>query len=336
MKWSNSEPQLVVLSLLPRAVGRFSTLAILGLLFVQWSSAALATPFLYATGRNDALVNSVDAAGSFTLLKAGSPMINVEGVALDADGNIYVADSPNNSGDKIVRITPAGVATTFAAFNQHVSPTGLVFDTAGNLYVSGQADDSIRKITPSGTISTFSISNLLSRPFGMAFDASGDLYVANHGNNTVVKVSPAGTQTLFSNGPFNNPNDVAFNTSGDLFVSNHSAQRIDRITPNGVISTFFSGAPLAGTTMGLAVDPDNNVYVGTAGNSIVRITPSGSSATVFSTMTNMIANQGGVQFLALSSPAIVPEPSTYAMALAGIACGGFSIWRRRKRSCRPQ
>jgi hypothetical protein len=76
----------------------------------------------------------------------------------------------------------------------------------------------------------------------------------------------------------------------------------------------------------------NNVYVGTDGNMIVRITPSGSSASVFSTMSNMIANQGGVQFLALTSPAIVPEPSTYVMALAGLVCGGFSIWKRRKRT----
>lgn len=315
-----------------RGSRRGSTLTIVGMLFALWNSVALATPFLYATGRNDALVDSVAQDGSFTLLKAGSPMSNVEGVAIDVDGNVYVADSPNNSNDKIVKITPAGVATTFAAFNAHVSPTGLAFDTAGNLYVSGQADNSIRKITPSGTISTFTISNLLSRPFGMAFDAVGDLYVANHGNNTVVKVSPAGTQTLFSAGPFNNPNDVAFNTLGDLFVSNHSAQRIDRITQAGVVSTFFSGAPLTGTTMGLAVDPDNNVYVGTGGNMIVRITPSGGSASVFSTMSNMIANQGGVQFLALTSPAIVPEPSTYVMALAGVACGGCSIWRRRKRT----
>ena len=46
----------------------------------------------------------------------------------------------------------------------------------------------------------------------------------------------------------------------------------------------------------------------------------------------MIANQGGVQFLALTSPAIVPEPSTCALALAGLACGGFSLWNRRNRT----
>jgi hypothetical protein len=32
----------------------------------------------------------------------------------------------------------------------------------------------------------------------------------------------------------------------------------------------------------------------------------------------------------LASPVTVPEPSTYAMAVAGLACGGYTIWRRRK------
>jgi hypothetical protein len=84
--------------------------------------------------------------------------------------------------------------------------------------------------------------------------------------------------------------------------------------------------------MGLGVDPNDNVYVATGGNQVVRITPNGSSSTVFSTMSNISGFNGGVQFIALSSPAIVPEPSTYAMALAGLACGGCSMFRRRKRA----
>lgn len=322
-----------LITLLTRAAYRLSSLTVVATLALWLCPGACNAAFLYATGRNDALVDSVAADGSFTLLKAGSPMSNVQGIAIDASGNVYVADSPNNSNDKVVKITPAGVATTFAAFNTRVSPTELVFDTEGNLFVATQHDHSIRKITPGGTISTFTSSNLLNRPFGLAFDAAGDLYAASFGNNTVVKVSPDGTQSLFATGSFNNPNGLAFNTSGDLFVSNFSTQRIDRITPAGTVSSFYSGSPLTGNTMGLAIDVSDNVYVGTGGNQIVRIAPDGSSATVFSTMSNMEANQGGVQSLALSSPAVVvPEPATYAMGLAGLACGGYSMWRRRKRA----
>jgi sugar lactone lactonase YvrE len=319
-------------ALLPRAASRVSTLAIVATLVLHLCSDACGTPFLYVTARDQALVDSVEANGSFALLQAGGLMSNVEGVAIDASGNVYVADSPNNSNDKVVKITPAGVATTFAAFGTRVSPTGLVFDTAGNLFVATQDDHSIRKVTPGGTISTFTSSNLLSRPFGLAFDGLGNLYAANLGNNTVVKVSPAGTQSLFATGSFINPFGLAFNTSGDLFVSNFGTQRIDRITPAGSVSSFYSGSPLSGPTMGLGVDPDDYVYVATGGNQIVRITPNGSSGTVFSTMSNISGFNGGVQFLALTSPAVVPEPSTYAMAFAGLVCGAFSMWRRQKRA----
>ncbi|MFM7206351.1 MAG: PEP-CTERM sorting domain-containing protein [Planctomycetaceae bacterium] len=318
--------------LLTRAGNRAAMLVIIATSVLHLCPVAFggsSAPFLYATARDQALVDSVTAGGSFALLASGGPMSNVEGVAIDASGNIYVADSPNNANDKVVKITPAGVATTFAAFNTNVSPTGLVFDTSGNLYVATQADHSIRMVTPGGTISTFTSSNLLSRPFGLAFDGFGNLYAANLGNNTVVKVSPAGTQSLFATGGFSNPMGLAFNTLGDLFVSNFGTQRVDRITPAGAVSTFYSGSPLSGPTMGLGVDPNDNVYVATAGNQIVRITPNGSSAAVFSTMSNISGLNGGVQFLALTSPAIVPEPAACAYLLAGLACG-FTMWRRRR------
>lgn len=330
MHRSKMAAELAVLCRLPRAADCFSTLAIVATLAIHLSPVAWGTPIvLYATARDQALVDSVASDGSFALFKDGSPMNNVEGVAIDANGNVYVADSPNNSNDKVVMITPAGVSTIFAAFNQQVSPTGLVFDTAGNLFVAAQADHSIRKVTPGGTISTFTSSNLLNRPFGLAFDALGNLYAANLGNNTVVRIDPTGTQSLFASGSFSNPLGLAFNTSGDLFVSNFGTQRVDRITPAGAVSSFYSGSPLSGPTMGLGVDASDNVYVATGGNQIVRITPNGGSATVFSTMSNISGGNGGVQFLALTSPAIVPEPSTYCMALAGLACGVFSMWRRR-------
>ena len=332
MNWSMTAAKLSLCSLLLRAAGRLHSLAIAATLVLHLCPAACGTPFLYATARDQALVDSVAADGTFVLLKAGSPMSNVEGVAIDANGDVYVADSPNNANDKVVKITPAGVATTFAAFNQGVSPTGLAFDTAGNLFVATQADHSIRKVTSGGVISTFTSSNLLDRPFGLAFDGAGNLFVANLGNNTVVKVDPTGAQSLFAAGSFSNPMGLAFNTAGDLFVSNFGTQRIDRITRTGVVSTFFSGSPLSGPTMGLGIDPANNVYVATGGNQIVRITPDGSSGTVFSTLSNMSGGNGGIQFLALSSPAVVPEPSTYAMALAGLACVGFWVRPRRKKA----
>lgn len=282
---------------------------------------ASATPFLVASARDQAIVNTISSAGSSTLLSQGSLMSNIEGVAIDAAGNVYVADSPNSPADKVVRIAPDGSQTTFASL-AGLSPMGLKFDTAGNLFVSTQRSGSwgIRKITPDGTVSVFAGSSLLNRPFGIAFGASGDLFVASYGNKTIVRIDPAGTASLFASVPFN-PFDVAFNTAGDLFVAYGGAQRVDRITPAGTQSIFFSGSPLSGDTMGLAIDTSDNVYVGTANRRIVRIAPDGGSATLFSTLGNVSESGGGLQYLALGSPAVpVPEPSIAVAAAAALVC----------------
>ena len=83
------------------------------------------------------------------------------GVAVDSAGNVYVADSGNNT---IRKVTPAGVVTTLA---------GL----AGS---SGSAD---------GTDSAAQFNY----PHGVAVDSAGNVYVADYGNNTIRKVTPVGT-----------------------------------------------------------------------------------------------------------------------------------------------
>jgi sugar lactone lactonase YvrE len=318
---------MINLSVLRRMAARVAPIAVVAILLLQ-SPAAHAVPFLYATDRSVGRVNSVQSDGTFSQFAKGGLMSNVEGIAIDASGNVYVADSPNNSNDKVVKITPSGTVTSFAAFGTHVSPTGLVFDSDGNLFVATQTENSIRKITPGGTISTYSSSTLLNRPFGLAFDGFGNLFAACHGNNTIVKFDSSGSASVFANLSTSNPNGLAFNTSGDLFVSYNSSGQIDRLTRDGSITTFYSGSSFS-QAMGLAVDPSDNVYVASNNPSyrIFRIDPSGSSATLFTNMTNMSSS---LEFLALSSAAIpVPEPSTYIMALLGLGVTGYAMGRRR-------
>jgi hypothetical protein len=89
---------------------------------------------------------------------------NPNGVAVDGEGNVYVADYGN---DEIRKITPAGVVTTLAGVAGQAGsadgtgtaarfngPWGLAVDSAGNIYVADSNNDDIRKITPAGVVTT--------------------------------------------------------------------------------------------------------------------------------------------------------------------------------------
>ncbi len=135
------------------------------------------------------------------------------GIAIDASGNVYVADTTNNT---IRKISPAMSATTLAGlagvngatdgvgsaalFN---NPGGLAVDGTGNIYVADTGNSSIRRISPDGAVVTIvgmsGVAGLkdgtgseawLNQPRAVAMDSSGNLYVADTGNAAIRKVTP--------------------------------------------------------------------------------------------------------------------------------------------------
>jgi uncharacterized repeat protein (TIGR01451 family) len=141
------------------------------------------------------------------------------GVAIDASGNIFVADTGN---DLIRRIGTDGMVTTVAGapgapgFVDGIGsaarfdhPASLAFDALGNLYVADTGNNAIRRVAPSHLVSTLigtgapghkngvGTTAMLSAPGGIAFDPSGLLYIADSGNNVIrvaTAIAPAPSQ----------------------------------------------------------------------------------------------------------------------------------------------
>jgi len=228
------------------------------------------------------------------------------GAAIDAQDNLYIADSYNH---RILKITSNGSVTTVLGTGiagksdtQLLLPRTLAVDKAGTLYVTDSYNQRVQKLTPDGTVSTIAGSggqgdalNQLSFPRGVAVDPNGNVFVSDNYNHRVLRVSPEGVTTVFAGGlgpgyeanQLNFPFGLAVDALGTLYIGDAYNHRVQKIPPGGPPSTFFgrfgggTGMDQLANPVGVDVDAAGNVYVSdTNNNRVQKIAADGTVSTI--------------------------------------------------------
>lgn len=223
------------------------------------------------TGEN--LTCAADTPASNTVTTTGTTLSGPDGVAVDASGNVYVADTTNN---EILMISPSGTVTQLAtgASPAFSSPDGLAVDAHGNVFVADTGNNLVREIVATGgvvsassSVITLSSTTTFNGPQGVAVDTSGNVYVADTVDNdireieassgtvsgssvTVTLAGGASTGCVDGSGAsaeFDAPTGIAVGPSGNLYVAdsnNNVIRKITSVGPTGSnsVTTWAGGA----------------------------------------------------------------------------------------------
>jgi hypothetical protein len=195
--------------------------------------------------------------------------------ALDIEGNLFTTFS-GRRGEKVqnsvFKISSSGPAQPFVS--ELMNPTGVAFNSLGELFVSARHDGSIYKISSLGDKSVYAKG--MGVATGIAFDASDNLYVGDR-TGTIFKIDRKREIFVFATLEASvAAYHLAFDLQQNLYVTGpttSSYDQIHRIASDGNVSTFFTGL---GRPQGLAFDTQGNLYVAASmggRRGIVRITP---------------------------------------------------------------
>ena len=216
------------------------------------------------------------------------------GIAVDAAGVVYVADTYN---DRIRRITPRGEVSTVAGGGRagdadgagpqalFDTPTGLALSAAGELYIADTGNHAIRKLAKDGSVSTVAQAKdgerapLLQSPMGLALTADGYLYVGSNAHGRLAQITPAGEVLTLEDadrppqpgyGPdgsvrFYAPRGIALAKDGSLFVTDAATFRLHHVAAALAGQPAPApepppGAPSHGATMLWPVKPQDKAH----------------------------------------------------------------------------
>lgn len=192
------------------------------------------------------------------------------GIAIDANGNLFVSDQ-NNYLIREIGPGPTYNVSTFAGSGifgstdglgtsaSFKSPRGMAIDGSGTIYVADYDSKVVRKISPGGLVSTINGTSF-GNPSGLCIDASGNLYVADAGRNVITKIEPGGAVSTFVAG-LNKPRDIVVDKTGNFYVTDQGSNTVKRISPTGIVTTLPNFPDTYHSPIGLTLDGRGNLYV---------------------------------------------------------------------------
>ena len=221
-------------------------------------------------------ITTIAGTGEYGYGGDGGPAVDAQlsrpwGVAVDGEGNLYIADSSDH---RIRKVDSSGFITTIAGTGaskfggdggpavdaQLSSPTGMTVDDEGNLYIADYNNRRIRKVDSSGVITTIAGSWF---PGRNCFGGDG---------------GPATQAGLCY------PYDVAVDGAGNVYIADRLSHRIRKVDTSGIISTIAGsryyggyggdGGPATQARLndpaGVTVDIAGNIYIADTVNRRIR------------------------------------------------------------------
>lgn len=295
--------------------------------------AGVATILTYGVASADSIYvsnggfNTVSIINGGTTTSFGSPALSdPTGLAFDPlNGNLFVA---NGATGNIAEFTSAGVLVNSTYATGLGDAEGITFDSAGNLFVASKSTGNVYEVAPGGAVSTY-VSDVTGIN-DVAFDKASNLYVSTGSSDGItVTTTTKFTGNLTVVGPgLHGPDGLAFDSQGNLFVVNDFDPSVEKIVPGGlggVGTTLVNNVALA-TPRGIVLNnSQTDIYVADSSNDTVSEYDAVTGAFI-QTYTGFC----DPNFLAvLPSSLPVPEPSTYALLLGGVAAL-FFFKRSRK------
>jgi tripartite motif-containing protein 71 len=224
-----------------------------------------------------------------TITSGSTPLGKVEGLALDQEGNLYVADTGKTGNSRVLKFDPSGkflmqwgsqgtgdgqFVMSGGSANNYNGDGFVAVDSLGNVYVADNThvqkfDSQGKFLTKWGTQGTgdgqFTLTSAI------AIDSQNHVYVASIGNNNVQKFDESGKFLLkwgekgSGEGQFNLPSALAIDAQGNILVADIGSGRLQKFDSNGrFLSQVFLGE-VDGLVIGpvaLAVGNQGQIYIG--------------------------------------------------------------------------